>query len=180
MNDKKTKNSELKQPEIEANNIVFTINYSKQPEEVIRISPEGFFWKGKLVQDDKEIYLRFKEWMDQAYLKILKPEPQKLNTIEELQNLVGLMQEALKFYADVRNYEGPMQTIAPIDSDEHGSQARFALDLAKKLADNNQKMQDEYDKLVMETESMDFSDGETNPMELLRVFVETHKDDKNI
>jgi hypothetical protein len=103
-----------------------------------------------------------------------------INTIEELQNLVELMQQALKFYADARNYEGPMQTIAPIDLDEHGSQARFALDLAKKLADKNQKMQEDYDKLVMEAESLDFSDGETNPLDLLRVFVETHKDDKNI
>jgi hypothetical protein len=103
-----------------------------------------------------------------------------INTIEELQNLVELMQQTLKFYADKRNYEGPMGNIAPIDLDEQGSQARFALDLAKKISDQNQKMQEDYDKLVMEAESLDFSNGETNPMELLKVFVETHKDDKNI
>lgn len=100
-----------------------------------------------------------------------------INTIDELQNLVELMQQTLKFYADARNYEGPMGNIAPIDLDEQGSQARFALDLVKKISDQNQKLQDEYDKLVMETELLDFPDGETNPMELLKVFIETHREE---
>lgn len=158
MNDEESKNSELKQPEIEANNIVFTINYSKQPEEVIRISPEGFFWKGKLVQDDKEIYLRFKEWLDNAHLMgVRKPEPQKFNSIEERDNLIGLLQEALKFYANQENYKGNRNTSACysgvsaslVEMDE-GTQARFALEKAKQLTEQNQKIQNDYDKLMAE------------------------------
>lgn len=33
-------------------------------EEVMKISPEGFFWKGKLVENDKEIYQKFKEFLN--------------------------------------------------------------------------------------------------------------------
>ena len=88
------------------------------------------------------------------------------------------LDERGEFYADVRNYEGPMGTIAPIDLDEHGSQARFALDLTKKLSDQNQKMQDDYDKLIMEAGNIE-SDGETNPIDLINVFIQS-RDDKNI
>lgn len=47
-------------PDFEPNNIVF---YLKN-EEVMKISPEGFFWKGKLVAEDKEIYLKVKEFFN--------------------------------------------------------------------------------------------------------------------
>jgi hypothetical protein len=107
-----------------------------------------------------------------------------INTIEELQNLVELMQRALNFYSNKENYKSSCpingEIYSPIELDE-GFQAQFALDLAKQVADKNQKMQEDYDKLIMEAESiLDFSDEETSPMDLLRVFVETHKDDKNI
>jgi hypothetical protein len=46
---------------VEANNIVF---YAGQGNEMMRISPEGFFWKGKLVENDKEIYLKVKEFFN--------------------------------------------------------------------------------------------------------------------
>jgi hypothetical protein len=101
-----------------------------------------------------------------------------MNSIEELQSLVNLMQEALKFYADERNYDGPMGNIAPIDLDEHGSQARFVLNKVKELNEQNQKIQDEYDKLVLEAENFE-PNGETNPMDLINVFIQS-RDDKNI
>ena len=45
----------------EINNIVF---YAGQNNEMMRITPEGFFWKGKLVENDKEIYLKVKEFFN--------------------------------------------------------------------------------------------------------------------
>jgi hypothetical protein len=33
-------------------------------DEVIKINEEGFFYKGNLVESDKEIYYNFKEWVD--------------------------------------------------------------------------------------------------------------------
>ena len=52
--------------ELEANNIIFYL----EDEEVIKVSPEGFFWKGNLVEEDKEIYKKFKEWVDYAHSRI--------------------------------------------------------------------------------------------------------------
>ena len=46
----------------EPNTIVFSID----GEEMIKINEEGFYYKGKLVEDDKEIYHNFKEWVDLA------------------------------------------------------------------------------------------------------------------
>jgi hypothetical protein len=117
-----------------------------------------------------------------------------MNSIEELQNLVELMKQALKFYADKNNYIRPdvdatkycvrPKYILPIPSKielDGGSQAQFTLDLAKKIIDENQKIQDDYDKIVMDAESIEPSDGETNPIDLIKVFLETHKyDDKDI
>lgn len=51
----------LKSTDYESNNIVF---YAGQNNEMMRISPEGFFWKGKLVENDKEIYLKVKEFFN--------------------------------------------------------------------------------------------------------------------
>ena len=34
--------------------------------EVMKISKEGFFWKGKLVENDKEIYQKVKEFFNKA------------------------------------------------------------------------------------------------------------------
>ena len=61
-------------------------------------------------------------------------------SIEQYENLVELLKHALKFYADKSNYSG---TIAPIDSDEHGSQARFALKKIEELKEINKNMEDE-------------------------------------
>jgi hypothetical protein len=51
----------LKSSDYESNNIVF---YAGQNNEMMRITPEGFFWKGKLVENDKEIYLKVKEFFN--------------------------------------------------------------------------------------------------------------------
>lgn len=68
--------------------------------------------------------------------------------IEEYQSLVELLKQALKFYANPSNYIGAMGTIAPIDSDEHGSQARFALEKIEELEKINKNIENDYDRIV--------------------------------
>jgi len=43
-----------------------TISFCLQNEVVMKISKEGFFWKGKLVAEDKEIYQKFKEFFNKV------------------------------------------------------------------------------------------------------------------
>ena len=71
-----------------------------------------------------------------------------MNSIEEYQNILELLKRALEFYADTRNYEGSMGTVASIALDEYGSQARFALAKIKEIKDGEEKMQSDYDKIV--------------------------------
>ena len=68
---------------------------------------------------------------------------------EQYENLISLMKEALKFYADKGNYSGAMGTIAPIDSDEYGSQARFALKKCDDLEKQLQEMVDDFEKELL-------------------------------
>ena len=43
-----------------------TITFSIQNEEYLKLDPDGFYIKGKLVAEDKEIYEAFKLWMNQG------------------------------------------------------------------------------------------------------------------
>ena len=84
-----------------------------------------------------------------------------MKTIEEYQNLVTVLEQALKFYADSNSYRVPAQS----DNDytyqcmrpefhfkrvemDGGSQARFALAKIKEIKDTEEKMQGDYDKIV--------------------------------
>lgn len=75
---------------------------------------------------------------------------------EQYENLIGLMQEALRFYANVNTYSQPDDLIftnlirTPIDIDA-GSQARFALKRVQETLDENQKMMNDYNKVITET-----------------------------
>lgn len=69
-----------------------------------------------------------------------------MNNIEEYQNQVELLKQALLFYADENNYQSGMGNPSLIDLDEHGSQARFALQQLEKLDALNQKMEEDYVK----------------------------------
>ena len=64
-------------------------------------------------------------------------------SIEQYENLVELLKQALKFYANPSNYNGAMGTIAPIDSDEYGSQARFALSKIDEINQINKKLEND-------------------------------------
>ena len=49
----------------EPNTIVLSID----GEEIIKVDEEGFHYKGNLVENDKEIYHNFKEWVDLALIE---------------------------------------------------------------------------------------------------------------
>ena len=106
-----------------------------------------------------------------------------MNNIEEYQNLVELLKQALEFYANKDNYftskevsNHPAPSMIQLDG---GSQAQFALVKIKEVNDQNQKMLDEYNKLADEADQLE-SDGETNPIELINVFLQTRDDDNNV
>jgi len=75
----------------------------------------------------------------------------KMMSHEEYENLIMLQKKALEFYADKNNYHGAMGNAAMVDIDEHGSQARFALKKVQETLDKNQKLQDDYNKVIGET-----------------------------
>jgi hypothetical protein len=53
-------NYDIHNPDFDNNNIIF---YAGHDNEMMRINPKGFYWKGKLVEEDKEIYLKVKEFL---------------------------------------------------------------------------------------------------------------------
>jgi len=132
-------------PTYDRNDIVFS--YLEPPEEIIRINKEGFFWKGKLIQNDLEIYEKFKSWVNRAYaLSVSKPEP-KSNSIEGYQNTIELLKITLQFYAKKENYDvsHPInnQLFSFVEMDG-GSQARFSLDKIKEIDELNEKLEKDY------------------------------------
>ena len=69
-----------------------------------------------------------------------------MNSIEEYQNLVALLEQALKFYAYEDNYiENKDKSLINIDK---GSQARFALNKIKEINEINQEIQKDYIKII--------------------------------
>jgi type I restriction-modification system DNA methylase subunit len=106
-----------------------------------------------------------------------------MNSIEEYQNLVGLLQEALKFYAKKNNYVqkagGYNELTSRIELDA-GSQARFALKQAEDLTIQIQKMQEDYDKLIAASEMLQATDDMADPQELMKKFKVLGNENKNI
>jgi hypothetical protein len=102
-----------------------------------------------------------------------------MNSIEEYQNLVELLKKTLEFYADSRNYDGPMGNIAPIDLDEHGFQARFALEKVKELEELNKKIMEDYDKIVGGYEQLQASQDIVDPEKLIELY-KLMNNDKNV
>jgi len=86
-----------------------------------------------------------------------------MNNIEELLNQIELLKQALLFYGDEKNYENEVRyeesSLIYVDN---GSQARFALKKVQETLDQNQKLQDDYNKVIGET----ISAIENNPINL--------------
>ena len=75
----------LEENDVESNNVVFFVGN----EEVIRLTPEGFYWKGELVKDNKEIYDKFKLWLNWSFnnakiISWIKSESEHLEKKKEL------------------------------------------------------------------------------------------------
>jgi len=70
---------------------------------------------------------------------------------QETLNQIALMEQALKFYADKKNYENNQhagyEQLSLIEAD-NGSQARFALEQLKKIKNMNEEMGEDYIKLL--------------------------------
>jgi DNA repair ATPase RecN len=69
---------------------------------------------------------------------------------EQYENLIALMKEALKFYANNDNYRSRGALYSLIDMD-CGSQARFTLQQVQETLEENQKMMNDYNKVISET-----------------------------
>ena len=73
-----------------------------------------------------------------------------MNNIEEYQNLFELLKQALMFYGDENNYHNVEHELSLIKKDS-GSQARFALKKIQEIFELNQKLHDDYNKIITET-----------------------------
>jgi len=106
-----------------------------------------------------------------------------MNSIEERDNLILLLQETLKFYANPENYRGTKTTgsccgtpFSYIDMDE-GSQARFALKRVEELNIMNQNLQEEYDKITMGLiDVVENNIDEIDPVDLIKVLKNLNND----
>lgn len=116
-----------------------------------------------------------------------------MNSIEEHQNLVELLKQALLFYGNENNYP-KMKTITGNDSNtignnssqieiDRGSQARFALGKIDEVNNNNQKILDDYvnlsEKMIGSAED-NISTSDLDVQELIKTIGELNGEDNNI
>jgi hypothetical protein len=105
-----------------------------------------------------------------------------LNSIEERDNLIALLQESLKFYAKKVNYSGNKNIISCcsgtsasyVEIDE-GSQARFALEKAEQMIKLNQKMQNDYDNIISGYEQLQANEEIADSIKLQENLLNTFK-----
>jgi len=76
-----------------------------------------------------------------------------MNNLQDYENLIELLKQALLFYANENNYEKTKFSelkgnISAIDIDEYGSQARFALNKIKEIREINDKIMKDYEAEV--------------------------------
>ena len=74
-----------------------------------------------------------------------------MNSIEEYQNLVNVLKQALQFYANTKNYTQNKNVNSTLFSQiemDCGAQARFALDKINEREIMDKKIQDEYTELT--------------------------------
>jgi hypothetical protein len=110
-----------------------------------------------------------------------------MNSIEELQNLIELLKQALNFYANGENYKGNKSassccsgiSVSKVEMDE-GIQARFALKQAEELIETNRKMQEDYDRLMSAADQLQATGDMADPQELIKAFKILGNEDKNV
>jgi len=70
---------------------------------------------------------------------------------DEYENQISLLKEALKFYADPNNYMAKTEHSFPIMYKDVGHQARFALEQLKIVEEANEKIKNDYDRIIDDT-----------------------------
>ena len=86
---------------------------------------------------------------------------------EQYENIIALLKEALKFYADKENYLFYDKKDAPIALDE-GSQARFALGKIKEITEASDKMETEFVKGMID--AIENDDSPENVMKIIETY----------
>ncbi|MDA3779283.1 MAG: hypothetical protein PF487_03475 [Bacteroidales bacterium] len=79
-------------------------------------------------------------------------------SIEQYQNLVDLLKQALYFYSNEENYNGTKNSIALVAIDK-GHQARFALKQINELDDINENVESDYNDLINDVEKEESSEN---------------------
>jgi DNA-directed RNA polymerase subunit L len=104
-----------------------------------------------------------------------------MNSIEEYKNVVELLKQALKFYAETGNYDAkhPVNSVlfSQIEMD-NGAQARFALDKLEELEKLSQNLEDEFVKNV--TKAIDSNEPIDNVLKMIEDFKNLTSEDSNV
>lgn len=142
----------------EKNSIIFNI----KDEAIIKINETGFYWKGDLITEGKEIYEKFLLFF------------QSINSGTPI-NIVDNLKEALKFYANINNYQDIRNpnSLSGIETDS-GNHARFALEQADKIEKLMNSAEDDYLKKMSDDIAKEV-DSET-----ILNLIEKYKHDNNI
>jgi len=122
---------------LEADTLTFTL----KGEVLIKVNSTGFYWRGNLVENDKEIYERFKE-----FLELSKPPKPKPFNGDLYESTILLLKQALLFYSNPNNYNG---NSSPIAFDK-GFQAKYALQQITQLEIMQATMAIDYSNLKIE------------------------------
>ena len=107
-----------------------------------------------------------------------------MNSPEEYENLIALLEKALEFYADKNNYTPKIlkdmgeRSLTTVEVDG-GSQARFALSKSKEMIENVRKLQEDYDRLMAAGEMLQATEDIADPEKLMNLF-KVLGDDKDI
>ena len=80
----------------------------------------------------------------------------KMKNIEDYQNLIELLKQALLFYADEKNYIGDIYRNSNIAVDQ-GSQARFALEKINEIENAYNDLDEYINKTIMNAMDSDLS-----------------------
>ena len=161
-----------------------SIIFSLKNKEVMKITEEGFFWKGILIENDKEIYHQVKNFFTGNINNIEENKNvETINNIEENKNIIELLKHALQFYANKKNYEKTNYfeskgNVSFVDLDEYGSQARFALDKIEVFDKMNNEMREDFTKTMMNFVESD--ESQENMLKIIEEFKKLGNADNNI
>lgn len=119
------------------NTIIFKLDQF-QPEEIIKIDKTGFYWKGRLIKNDDEIYDKFLMFVNET----------------SSVNIIQLMKQALFFYGDEKNYKTEKNNAFSIIEMDSGENARNILKQIEKINVVNSNIDETYDSLIENTKQL--------------------------